>query len=146
MWKKPSKEEKTSKDKLEELHKGHSIIIVRDCQFFGYGILISLFHFGREFFNTYPFIAVLTSLISIITLCLVYFFSSYQFLRAETILKTIKESHLPVDENDTDCSYKCMRKMSLNIFWSIQVFLIFSLISFLFCCYLYFFRYPRACV
>ncbi len=138
--------EKTSKNKLEELHEGHSSLIARDCQLFGYGILISLFHFGREFFNTYPLATVLTSLTSVLTLFLVYIFSSYQFAKAEKVLKLIKESYPPLHDKEIDLLYKCMRKKSLQIFWSFQMLLIISIISFLFCCYFYFFRYPLACI
>lgn len=139
-------QEDSAKGELEKLHGEHSGQIRKSCEFFGYGILIGLFHFGSTFFHRYPYLACLTALFSILTLLSVYFFSAYQFARSESILvqnvevkKKVNKEVNEINDRWLSVLYSHMRIRSKYIFWSFQVTLGISVLLFMWSSYLYFF-------
>lgn len=131
---------------LSNLFKDHSSAIEKSCQYLAYGILISLYHFGKDFFNLYPVWAGITGLFSILTLVLLYIYSFYLFNKSEEIIEIRNEIESKKNEEEYQNNdkwihtlYENMRKSSKKLLWSFQIGLFISVISFLFCAYFYFY-------
>lgn len=142
---------------LQDLLMSHSSTITKNSQFLGYGILIALFHYGKCFFFTYPVLACTSAMFSITSLVLIYIFSLYYYLSSENILEIVKGLRIApsklkagVKQQKPVCESSCnevwieelytrARRRAKVLFWSFQITLLISVLSFILSSGFYFF-------
>lgn len=131
---------------LEDLYSEHGGILTRNSQLFCYGILIGLFHFGRDFFKIYKAWALTTASFSIASLLLIYMYSVLVFLLAKNGLELKNALSKKNQLCSEDCikyvielSYRKKRQPIMFVFWLFQITLIFSVFLFIISAYLHFY-------
>lgn len=134
---------------IEELYSAHGSFITTSSQYLGYGILIALFHFGRdEFFVPHKTLALSTAFFSITSLLLIYTYSVHIFIASKNIMEFNREmkskSSSSSSENILNYSvkylYNRMKPRVMFLFWFFQVTLLISVILFMFSAYMYFYQ------
>ena len=134
---------------IEELYSGHGSFITTSSQFLGYGILIALFHFGRdEFFVPHKTLALSTVFFSITSLLLIYTYSAHIFIASKNIMEFNREmrskssslSSKNLLNHSIKYLYSRMKPRVIFLFWCFQGALLLSVILFMFSAYVYFYR------
>ena len=139
-------EERNSRlEALIDLFHGHSAAIRRDSQYLSYGILIGLFHYGKDFCLAHPILFSVTGGGAILSLVLIYIFSLMYCKSSEKILAFYKKMKSPNDNREA-CNKDWVEEMyvdsrirAMAVFWLFQLILAISVILFAVTSYHYFF-------
>jgi hypothetical protein len=125
-------------DALNNLYKVHGEEVTSKSHFFCYGILIGLAAFGKDFFIEHWIIAALTSICAVGCLVTVHIYSTYIFIKSNSILKRKYDIKLDTLRE----LYRNMKSSSMSIFIIFQTFFVLSVLLFLMSSYVYYYGYP----
>lgn len=112
---------------LIDLFCGHSAAIRRDSQYLSYGILIGLFHYGKDFCLAHPILFSMTGGGAILSLVLIYIFSLMYCKSSEKILAFYKKMKSPNDNRElcnkdwVEEMYVDSRIRAMAVFWLFQL-------------------------